>query len=169
MRGFHHREVGVVGAGFLARDIPVELIADGYHVCFPAIELLLKLKGSENICLITDTVAIAGLDDGEYTIAGGIKVKIEGHKAVEMGGRTASTPLSILTMDTAVKNIVNLGIDLPTAIRMATYTPAKALGFEERLGSLENGKIANIILLDQDLNIKRVFVEGTMVFHSESP
>lgn len=161
MRGFHHRDPGAVGAALLTPGVILELIADGIHVHPEAVRFLVKTKGIDNICLITDSIRATGLGDGEYML-GDQRVLLKGGVAtlVEGGSLAGST----LTMDKALRNLVKLGIPLPDAVRAATLVPARVLGLEHRKGSLEVGKDADLVLLDMDLNVKTVFVGGKIMY-----
>jgi len=160
MRGFHHREPGAVGAA-LESAAMVELIADGVHVHPTAIRLLLKAKGIDNICLVTDSISAAGLKDGEYSL-GGLDVFVKGGEARLTDGTLAG---STLTMDRAVKNFIEFtDVSLPEAVRTASLNPVRLLGIDERKGSLEEGKDADIVIFDEGFNIHYTIIGGEIVY-----
>lgn len=161
MRGFHHRDPGAVGAALLTPGVTLELIADGIHVHPEAIKFLVKTKGIDNICLITDAIRATMLEDGEYML-GDQRIRVQQGIARLIEGDSLAG--STLTMDQAVKNMVKFGIPLPDAVRTATLVPARVLGLEHRKGSLEVGKDADLVLLDVDLNVKVVLIRGEVVY-----
>lgn len=156
MTGLHHREPGMVGAGLTDPRAWLELIADGHHV-HPAAMKLCCCCAKDRVVLITDAMQAAGMPDGPYTLCG---------EKVEMRGgivRTASGGLagSTLSVDTAVRNMVELaGISPEEAIHMASLHPARLLGVDQQLGSLQAGKRASIIALDGGLHVQRVWIQG---------
>lgn len=161
MRGFHHRDPGAVGAALLTPGVTLELIVDGIHVHPEAVKFLVKVKGIDNVCLITDAIRATGLGDGEYML-GDQRVRVQEGVArlIEEDSLAGST----LTMDQAVRNLVKLGVPLPDAVRAATLVPARVLGLERRKGSLEPGKDADLVLLDMDLNVRTVLIKGEVVY-----
>jgi N-acetylglucosamine-6-phosphate deacetylase len=160
MREFHHRAPGAVGAA-LTSEAMVELIADGIHVHPGAMKLLYLAKGVDRICLVTDAISAAGLADGEYRL-GGLQVFVEGGIARLADGTLAG---STLTMDRAVKNFMEFtGCSLPEAVRCATLNPARLLGIDDRKGSLEVGKDADIVIFDEDLTVHYTIISGEVVY-----
>ena len=159
MTGLHHREPGMVGAGLTDPRSWLELIADGHHV-HPAAMKLCCCCAKDRVVLITDAMQAAGMSDGNYTLCG---------ETVEMRGgivRTASGGLagSTLSLDTAVRNMVELtGITPAEAIHMASLHPARLLGIDHQLGSLEVGKQASIIALDDGLHLQHIWIQGQHV------
>lgn len=159
MRGFSHREPGVVGAIFDSR-ITSELIADGVHLHFAAIRTALAVKGYENCALITDAMSACGMKDGEY-ILGGQKVYVKDGAARLHDGTLAG---STLTLDTAVKNIIkNTSLNIFEAVYMATAVPARIIKADNAKGHIRQGYDADIVIFDQDINIKTTIVGGRIV------
>lgn len=156
MTGLHHREPGMVGAGLTDSRAWLELIADGHHV-HPAAMKLCCCCAKDRIVLITDAMQAAGMPDGHYRLCG---------ENVEMRGgivRTASGGLagSTLSVDAAVRNMVSFaGITPEEAIRMASLHPARLLGIDRHLGSLQAGKRASIIALDSGLHVQQIWIQG---------
>lgn len=164
MRGLHHREPGVVGAAFLKDELLVEMIADGVHVRPEMIELAFKLKRKEGLILITDSMRAKCLKNGQYDL-GGQKVNVKDGKAFLDDGTLAG---SILRLGDAVKNfLAYTGCSLEDAIVMASVNPAKQLNVYDRKGSLTAGKDADIIILDEHLNVNRTYCRGALAFSKE--
>jgi N-acetylglucosamine-6-phosphate deacetylase len=161
MRNFHHRDPGIIGAALINPNVYCEIIADMIHLHPCTIKLTLLAKGIDKVILITDSIPATGLPDGYYELEGlKIIVKDGISRRIDTGGFAGST----LTMDKAVKNMVNeIGVDIKDAIKMATLNPAKAIGERER-GVISPGAIANLIILDKDLNVISTFVKGRKVY-----
>jgi len=156
MRPFTHRDSGVIGAVLTSPDVTAELIADGVHVDATAMRLLLQAKGVGGVILITDGISATGMPDGKYSL-GGLDVTVSGGVCRNAEGKLAG---STLTLDRALRNIVALGASLGDALRMLTLNPATLLGIEFKKGSLRVGADADIVLLDDALNISQVWTRG---------
>ncbi|HAB62113.1 MAG TPA: N-acetylglucosamine-6-phosphate deacetylase [Lachnospiraceae bacterium] len=157
MTGFTHREPGVVGAAAEYEDCYVELICDGVHIHPSAVKSTFKLFGKERIVLISDSMEATGMPDGEYEL-GGQKVIVRGNRAELEDGTLAGSVTNLLKcMQTAVKD---MGIPLEDAVLCATQNAAKSIDVFDTMGSLEPDKLANILILDKDLNIKAVYIKG---------
>ena len=156
MRPFTHRDPGVIGAVLTSPEISAELIADGVHVEEGAMKLLLQAKGHERVILVSDGLAATGMPDGKYML-GDIELTVTNGVCRNAAGVLAG---STLTLDRALRNIVNLGVPLPNAVRMLTLNPASLLGIEFKKGSLRVGADADIVLLDQGLRVTDVWVRG---------
>ncbi|MDI3477983.1 MAG: N-acetylglucosamine-6-phosphate deacetylase [Thermoanaerobacterium sp.] len=163
MRGFHHREVGTLGAIF-DLDISAELIADGIHSVFPAIRTVLKLKGKKNTNLITDAMMAANLSDGLYQLGGQDVYVKDGAARLKSGVLAGST----LTLDKAVKNILaNTDLSLYESVALASYNSAKVIGVHDRKGLIKEGYDADIVIFDDDINIKKTIVGGKIVYEKK--
>lgn len=158
MAPFTHREPGLVGAAFDHPQVTVELISDGVHIHPSMVRTAFTLFAGR-LALISDSMCATGLSDGNYTL-GGQAVTVKGTHATLEGGTLAG---SVTNLMDCMRNTVALGIPLETAIQAAAVTPAKIIGEYHRTGSLEVGKLANVVLLDKDLNIVQVFVKGVAV------
>jgi len=157
----HHREPGLVGAVLGSKEINAEIIADGHHLHPSMLKLLPAIKGKRGLTLATDAIQAAGMPDGEYLFSGR-KVFMAGKKITLPDNTMAG---SSLTMIEAVKNMVGLsGVPLHEAIRMASLNPARVLGYENTKGALAPGMDADLVLLDQDLNVKLTMVGGEVVY-----
>ncbi len=156
MPPLHHREPGVIGA---AADMGayVEMICDGIHIHPSMVRAMFKLFTAEKICLISDSMRAAGLQDGQYTL-GGQEVTVKGSLATLSDGTIAGSVTNLMAcMKNAVKN---MGISLEDAVRCASENPAKAIGIYDRCGSIEAGKQADMVLMDRDMNVVEVMVGG---------
>ncbi|HFQ5334685.1 TPA: N-acetylglucosamine-6-phosphate deacetylase [Vibrio vulnificus] len=160
MRGLHHRDPGVVGAGLLHPECYVEMIADGHHVHPAAIEVAHRCCGSR-MTLITDAMCATGMPDGQYTL-GEYQVEMkQGVVTTQEGGLAGCT----LTLIEGVKNIQRwLNLPFEQAWLMASHTPAKSLGIQHQLGTLEVGKRASMVALGSDFSIDKTWVNGRLVF-----
>ena len=156
MRPFSHRDAGVIGAVLTSPDVTAELIADGVHVDETAMRLLLQAKGAGGVILISDGISATGMPDGNYRL-GSFQVTVSGGVCRNAEGKLAG---STLTLDRALRNIVGLGTSLSDALCMLTLNPATLLGIESKKGSLRAGADADIILLDEALNVTQVWTRG---------
>lgn len=163
MPGFHKRREykyeGTVESVFLMDDMTVEVIADGKHLPPTILRLVYKLKGVERTCLVTDALSFAAnegrpLSDPRIIIEDGV-AKLADH---------SSLAGSIATMDKLVRTIAQkTDIPLADAVRMASETPARLMGVDDRKGTLQRGKDADIVVLDRNLAIRAVYSMGKLV------
>lgn len=161
MSRFDHREPGVVGAVLVHDELTTDLICDGIHVHPAALNLLTRIKRSEKVVLVTDAIRAAGMPDGEYTL-GKQRITVKGGVSMLESGDFAG---STLTMDRAVRNVTRLiGIPLQTAVRMATTNPAVVIDVDKNKGSLEPGKDADIVIIDDKINVYTTIVRGDIVY-----
>ena len=156
MRPFSHRDSGVIGAVLTTPEVSAELIADGVHVDETAMRMLLQAKGATGVILVSDGTAATGMPDGKYTL-GTFEVTVSGGVSRNAEGKLAG---STLTLDRALRNIVNLGTPLADAVRMLTLNPATLLGLEFKKGALRCGADADLLLLDEALNVVRAWTRG---------
>jgi N-acetylglucosamine-6-phosphate deacetylase len=159
MRPFSHRDAGVIGAVLTSPEISAELIADGVHVDETAMKVLLQAKGSDGVILISDGISATGMPDGKYTL-GGFEVTVSGGVCRNAEGNLAG---STLTLDRALRNIVKLGASVGGALKMLTFNPAKLLGIEHKKGVLHPNADADVILLNEGLEVTQVFARGLPV------
>jgi len=161
MRGFHHREPGIVGAALERDDVYVELIVDLIHLHPTTIRLVTKCKPVDKVILITDAIAATGLPDGEYVL-GDLPIVVKGgiSRLKDTGALAGST----LTLDRAIKNMVEVTkLPLREVLKMVTVNPATVLG-EKRRGRVDVGYIANLTVLDKELNVVATVVRGEVVY-----
>jgi N-acetylglucosamine-6-phosphate deacetylase len=157
MRPFSHRDSGVIGAVLTSSEVTAELIADGVHVEEAAMRMLLQAKGSVSVILVSDGISATGMPDGKYTL-GKIEVTVSGGVCRNAEGKLAG---STLTLDRALRNIVELGTPFADALRMLTLNPATLLGIEFKKGVLRPGADADVVLLDERQRVKDVWLRGT--------
>lgn len=161
MTPLHHRNPGVVGAAMLEDGVSCELIVDNKHIHPAAQRILLKMKGIDNITLITDAMRAAMMPNGEYLL-GELNVYVKDGKAVLKDGTLAG---SILTLNVAVRNFMkNTGLPIYDVIKAASLNQAKLLKVDNAKGSIKVGKDADIIVFDDDINIKYTFINGNNVY-----
>ena len=159
-RGFQHREPGALGAVLASDQVTAELIADTIHVHPAAMQVLLRCLGTDRVVLITDAMAAAGLGDGTYSLVGH-PVTVKDGVAREADGTIAG---SSVTLDTCVRNMnQKVGASLPDAVKMASLNPARAMGLADRYGQLAVGQDANLIVIDESVNIHLTMVQGRIV------
>lgn len=156
MRPFSHRDSGVIGAVLTSPEVTGELIADGVHVEEAAMRILLQAKGPSGVILISDGLSATGMPDGKYML-GKFEVTVSGGVCRNSEGKLAG---STLTLDRALRNVVALGVSLADALCMLTANPAKLLGIEFKKGVLRSGADADIVLLDENLNVVNVWARG---------
>lgn len=161
--GFRH--LGVVESAYALEDLTVELIADGCHLPPELLHMIYRLKGPDKICLITDSLRCTGLDVAE-SITGskenGQRIIIEDGVA-KMPDRTAFAG-SIATADRLLRVMhLDAGVPLADCVKMLSLTPARILKLDGRKGSLAPGKDADVLLLDQALNLRTVICNGRAV------
>lgn len=161
MRGFNHREPGIIGASLTDDRVYCEVIYDRFHLHDIAVKIALRMKGYDRIILVSDSMMAAGLEDGEY-ILGGQKVIVKsGKPRLESGNIAGST----LDLKTAVYNMTKyLQVPINDAVKMASLNPAKAIGMGDELGSIEIGKKADLLLFDEDIDMKMVCLGGNILW-----
>ncbi|MBO4501627.1 MAG: N-acetylglucosamine-6-phosphate deacetylase [Clostridia bacterium] len=161
MSALGHRNPGVVGAA-LIRDVYTELIVDTYHVDKALFPMILKLKGNR-LVFITDCLPAGGLPEGEYTL-GGQKVFYYGNLCKLEDGTIAG---SVLKLNKGVWNVYkNSDAPLWQCVRCASLNPATLLGIRNRKGSLEVGKDADIIITDNEFNVQKTIIGGTVRYEA---
>jgi N-acetylglucosamine-6-phosphate deacetylase len=161
MPPLQHREPGPIAALLEDERVTVELINDGTHLHPSVLELAFGSAGAARVALITDAMDAAGFGDGLYDL-GPLKVEVrQGVARLVEGGSIAG---STLTLDTAFKRAVTLdGIALPDAVQAISANPARLLGLSDRIGSLEPGKDADLVVLDADYEVVGVMRKGEWV------
>lgn len=161
MPPFGHRDPGVVGAVADSSHVTAELICDGIHIHPCVVRAAFQMLKESRIIFISDSMRAAGMPDGTYTL-GGQEVKVsKGRAVLASSGALAGSAANLMEcMKTAVRE---MGIPLETAVACASVNPAKRLGEYGRRGSITPGKKADVVLLDGDLNVKRVLKDGKRV------
>jgi len=156
MRPFSHRGTGVIGAVLTSPTVSAELIADGVHVDEAAMRMLVNLKSPERVILVSDGISATGMPDGKYQL-GMFEVKVSGGVARNAEGKLAG---STLTLDRALRNIVSLGVPLISAVQMITANPARQIGLGTRKGVLAPGADADLVFLNDELEVSGVMTRG---------
>jgi N-acetylglucosamine-6-phosphate deacetylase len=156
MRPFTHRDPGVISAVLTDADVTAEIIADGVHVAGPAIQMLLGTKGFDTVLLVSDGTAATGMRDGNYKL-GNFDVAVKDGVVRNSEGKLAG---STLTLDRALRYVVELGVPLVDAIRMATILPARRLGLAGKKGIIAVGADADLVVLTPDLHVAGVMTRG---------
>ncbi len=159
MPPFAHRDPGVIGAAFDIPSVQPELICDGIHVHPGAIRAAFRLFGKERMIIISDSLRATGMPDGEYPF-GGQMIEVHGNRAT-MLGHPETLAGSVTSLMGCLCQAVSFGIPVADAVRACTYNPAKSIGIEDRVGTLDAGKEASIVLLDEkNLSIKAIIFKG---------
>jgi N-acetylglucosamine-6-phosphate deacetylase len=164
MRGFAHREPGTSGCLLTEDGVALQVIADGVHLHKAAIRLIYRAKNIDDILLITDAVAPAGLKHAK-----GLKV----HDRLSVYVRDGAVRLkdgtlagSALTMNRAIRNFMEFtGASVVEAVRCASLNPARSIRMDRSIGSLQKGKFANIAVLDRKFNVTKTFIRGKLVYN----
>ncbi len=161
MPAFTHRAPGVIGAVADSPHVYAELICDGIHIHPAVVRATFRMLGEDRIILISDSMRATGMPDGQYTL-GGLDVTVQGRYAVLVSdGALAGSATNLMDcLRTAVKD---MGIPLETAVACATVNPARCLGVYDTRGSIQNGKKADVVLLDEELNIRTVIINGKVL------
>lgn len=156
MRPFTHRDPGVIAAVLTEPDMTAEVIADGVHVAGPAIQVLIGTKGFHTVLLASDGTAATGMPDGNYRL-GNFEVTVKGGVCRNSEGKLAG---STLTLDRALRYIVELGVPLIEAVRMATLLPARRIGLAGKKGVIALGADADLVILTRDLQVEVTMTRG---------
>lgn len=162
MAGLNHRNVGLLGTALIRDDMYCEVICDMIHVCPEALQIVFRCKNSDKIILITDSVQPAGMPDGIYK-QGGLTVEVK--DGISRTTDTGALSGSSLRSNQALKNVVEiLGVKIEEASKMLTINPARAMGLDNEIGSLDFGKRAHLTALDDDYNVVLTMVDGKIVY-----
>jgi len=181
MSGLHrvkaYRISGVIESTLLLDELTTELIADGHHLPPSLMKLVLHSKGMDKVCLVTDSMAAAGLGPGKYEL-GGLEVIVEAdipeefeiptqerNYVAKLTDRSAFAG-SVSTMERLVKNMVNfVDLSIREAVQMATYNAAKIQGLDNDLGVLAKNKKADITVFDDNIDVKMTIVDGEILYN----
>ena len=152
MQPFGHRAPGLIGAAMDDPECMVELICDGYHIHPSTIRAAFRMFGLERVILISDSMRATGMENGTYEL-GGQEVTVKDRKAVLKDGTLAGSATNLYG---CMCKAVEFGIPLEQAIMAATANPARSIGIFDRVGSIRIGKQADLLLVSENLELKRV-------------
>lgn len=158
-----HKHLGLTEVGLIDERITTEVIADNRHVPNALFKMIYKLKGGQGICLVSDSLSVAGMPEGDYYLGSGDskqKIRIDDGVAVLPDLNTYAG--SVTPVAKMVKNIASLGIPLNECIDMGTKVPARLIGRED-IGDIAQGKLADINILDEKLDIAMTVLGGEVV------
>jgi N-acetylglucosamine-6-phosphate deacetylase len=158
MAPLHHRSPGPIAWGLSRDDVTFDCIADGIHLDPFMLRLLLKVKGAERVSLISDAIAAAGKGDGDYQIWGET-IFVKNGRTANASGNIAGSVISMLD---AVRIMHSLGVSYIDLARMASSNPARLLGIDRECGSIEPGKRADLVALDNDKNPVLTVIGGAI-------
>ena len=157
-----HRGPGVVGAALKSDKVSTELIVDTYHVNSALFDIVYKLKGRK-LCFITDCLPAGGLPEGEYTL-GGAKIIYKDNICKLEDGTIAG---SVLKLNKGIWNVyTNSDIPLNECVNCASLNPATTLGIQDKKGSIKVGKDADIVILDNEFNVKKTIIGGNIKYEA---
>lgn len=160
MSGLNHRNPGVVGAA-LTTNVYCEVIADEIHILKDLFQFILNNKGEDKVILITDSIEAGGLEDGEYSL-GGQKVIVKSNQARLESGSLAG---SVMPLNKMVYNFMkNTNLDMKKVIKLASINPAKSIGIDNKKGSIEIGKDADIAIFDEKINCHMTINCGKVIY-----
>ena len=165
-----YRVLGVVESAYLFDELGVEIISDGKHLPPELLRLIVKNKGIDNICLITDSMRGAGMPEGSRPKLGSLT---NGQETLIRDGVAMMPDLkafagSVCTTDRCVRTMYKLaGVSLPDAVRMMTANPARVLGIDGSKGTIAKGMDADLVVFDEDINISSVYVGGEPRYTAE--
>ena len=164
MSPLHQRAPGPIAWGLIRDDVTCDIIADGIHLDPFVLRLLLRKKGADRLALISDAIAAAGKGDGQYVIWGE-SIQVKDGQTRNANGKIAG---SVITMADAVRMMLSLGASESEVACMAATNPARLLKIDIDCGSIEEGKRADLVGLDDAGNVRLTMVGGEIVFHDES-
>ena len=157
-----HRDPGVIGAAWEVPSVMPELICDGIHIHPSVVRLTFGLFGKERMIIISDSLRATGMPDGEYPF-GGQMIEVHGNRATILG-HPETLAGSVTSLMGCLRQAVSFGIPVADAVRACTYNPARSIGIDGRAGTLDAGKEASIVLLDEkDLSIRAIVFKGQLV------
>lgn len=158
MTPLHHRTLGAVGWGLTHQQVTCDLIADGIHIDREVLKLIVGSKTSEKVSLISDAILPAGLEDGDYQVWGET-IQVKNGRTQNASGSIAG---SVITLLDALRLMLSLGFSESAVARMAALNPARLLGIDRECGSIEIGKRADLVALDEDLQVRMTVINGRL-------
>ncbi|MCS7098993.1 MAG: N-acetylglucosamine-6-phosphate deacetylase [Sulfolobales archaeon] len=161
MSGIHHRTPGAALALLYSKNTYLELIVDFIHVAPEVVSFTIDYAGYRRVVLVSDSISATGLPDGTYKL-GGLDVEVSGGVARLVGRDVLAG--STLTMDRAFRNALSLGLKLEEAFYMASTTPAESIGLDSKIGSVDLGRAADLVVLGEGLSVVATFVGGKLAY-----
>lgn len=153
-----HRNAGIVGTALDNDNVTCELICDGEHICPTVLRNAFDILGENRACVISDSMRGAGLGTGEFELGGQTAYVKDGYKVAKLEDGTIAA--SITNVFDEFKNLVGWGVDFKTALKACTINPATVIGHQDSIGSIAVGKWADLIVTDDQLNLKEVYING---------
>lgn len=156
MRPYNHREPGILGAVLTSPEVDCEMICDYVHLHPATVRMIYQLKGAGHIAMVSDSGNAAGLNVEKFEVDGVMRYVKDGVVRLENGTIAGSA----MTLLNGVQHLIRDGIPMGDVAKMASYNPARALGMEQKIGSIAVGKIADLAVLDSDLAVAATYVNG---------
>lgn len=161
MPPYHHRDPGVIGAAADDEKVMAELICDGIHIHPSVVRGTFRLFGRERVVIISDSLRATGMPDGRYPF-GGQEIEVSGSRAT-IAGHPETLAGSVTSLFGCLRKAVEFGIPPADAVRACSYNPAKSIGLEDRLGTLDEGREANFLVVNDKFDLKCVVFRGKIV------
>ena len=160
-RALHHRDPGVLGAALTSDSVTCEVICDYVHLHPGTVDLIYRAKGADRVTMISDSGTAAGLATTEFKVDGIMRYVKDG--VVRLADGTIAG--SAMTLLNGVQNLIRHGIRIEDVSRMASLTPARAIGTDKTVGSIAVGKQADFAVLDgKNYALESTFIDGVCVF-----
>lgn len=159
-RAYNHREPGILGAVLTDPEVTCEMICDYVHLHPATVKLIYQLKGPERINLISDSTTVAGTDMKTFVVNGETRYVIDGIARSADGSISGSTK----TLYDDVRNLLKSGYPLEHVSKMASLNPARSLELDQVTGSIEVGKAADLVVLDEAYDVEATYVDGECVY-----
>ena len=158
-----HREAGCVGTILDSDNVMCELICDTEHICPTVLRNTFKILGEDRACVISDSMRGAGLGNGEFERGGQSVFVKDGYKVAKLADETIAA--SITNVFEEFKNLLEIGIDIKTALKACTINPARAINEDDNIGSIAVGKCADLIVTNENFEIQEVYIDGICTEH----
>lgn len=160
MRPFNHREPGILGAVLTDDRVNCEAICDYVHLNPVTIDIIYKLKGVDHMIMVSDSVNAAGIEMDEFVADGVMHIVKDGVVRL-LDGTIAGSSMTLLN---GVQNLIKRGIPIEDVAKMASYNPAKSIKKENEVGSISEGKFADLVVLDSNYNVNCTYINGVCVY-----
>lgn len=160
MTPMSHREAGIVGTALDDERVFCQVICDGGHICPAVVRNTFDILGEDRAVVISDSMRGTGLGVGEFELGGQQVFVYEDSKYATLADGTIAASISNIHKE--FKNLIEFGIDFKTALKSCTINPARAINEEDKIGSIQVGKCADLVFLDDNLDIKEVYIDGIL-------